>query len=67
MSIQETKSKQLKLNETMINLNKWLNDSHLFLNVKKTCCMFFTKTHTAIDCDPKVYVSAEIIQVVSYC
>lgn len=28
--------------------------------------VFFTKTHSASDCDPKVYVSGEIIQVVSH-
>ncbi len=43
----------------MINVNKWLNDSHLVLNVKKTLCNW--QTHSVIDCDPKMYVSGEII------
>ena len=25
-----------KLSEKMMNVNKWLDDSHLFLNLKKT-------------------------------
>ncbi len=55
-----------KLGAIMINVNKWLNDSNLVLNVKKTVCMFFTKTHSVVDCDPKMCVSGEIIQVVSH-
>ncbi len=61
MSMHKPKNKQLLSLVIMINVNKWLNDSHLVLNVKKTLCMFFTKTHSVIDCDPKMYVSGEII------
>ncbi len=61
MSMHKPKNKQLLSLVIMINVNKWLNDSHLVLNVKKTLCMFFTKTHSVIDCDPKMYVSGKII------
>ena len=60
------KEATLKLNSTMENVTTWLENSHLCLNVSKTVCMFFSKTHSASDCEHKVYVSGENIQVVSH-
>ena len=50
------KEAAFKLNTAMANVTTWLENSHLCLNVKKTVCMFFTKTHSASDCDHKVCV-----------
>lgn len=61
----KTKKATLKLNSTMENITIWLENSHMCLNVKKTVGMFFSKTHFASDCEHKVYVSSENIQVVS--
>lgn len=46
----------------MVNVSKWLSDSCLHLNVKKTVCMFFTKT-ACNSHEPDVYVSGERLQV----
>ena len=48
----------------MVQVTKWLSDSCLHLNVKKTVCMFFTKRATDAT-EPDVYVSGEKFQVVS--
>ena len=40
-----------KLNDTMVHVHKWLTDSQLHLNVKKTVCMFFfSKTNAVSYC-----------------
>ena len=40
-----------KLNDTMVRVHKWLTDSQLHLNVKKTVCMFFfSKTNAVSYC-----------------
>uniref|UniRef100_A0A8C7CP59 Reverse transcriptase domain-containing protein n=1 Tax=Oncorhynchus kisutch TaxID=8019 RepID=A0A8C7CP59_ONCKI len=61
------KSKQQaaqELTTVMVQVTKWLSDSCLHLNVKKTVCMFFTKRATDAT-EPDVYVSGEKLQVVS--
>jgi hypothetical protein len=50
-----------QLTIVMVQVTKWLSDSCLHLNVKKTVCMFFTKRAT----EPDVYVSGKKLQVVS--
>ena len=54
-----------KLSDTMVHVQKWLTCSQLNLNVKKTVCMFFRKTNTVSHCEPKISVSAEVIQTVT--
>jgi len=53
----------LQLTDTMVHVSKWLSDSCLQLNVKKTICMFFTKT-ACNSPEPDVYVSGERLQIV---
>ena len=61
------KSKQQaaqELTTVMVQVTKWLIDSCLHLNMKKTFCMLFTKRTTdATETD--VYVSGETLHVVS--
>ena len=54
----------LKLTNIMVHVTKWLTDSCLHLNVKKTVCMFFSKTKRP---DPvsSVQVSGTTLEVVS--
>lgn len=61
------KTKELaavKLNAAMVNVNNWLSESQLCLNMKKTVCMYFTKSNSTSD-NPGVFVAGEPIQVVS--
>ena len=44
---------------------KWLADSCLHLNVKKTICMFFKKRACKVSPEPDVYVAGKRLQVVS--
>ena len=48
----------------MVQVTKWLSDSCLHLNEKKTVCMFFTKVTTDAT-EPDGYVSGEKLQLVS--
>lgn len=50
---------------SMVHVHKWLADSQLHLDIKKTVCMFLSKSNTASGCDPKVQISGEVIQTVS--
>ena len=55
-----------KLSDAMVHVHQRLTDSQLYLNVKKTVCMLFSKTNTVSQCEPKVYVSGEVIQTVTH-
>lgn len=62
----KAKAAVVKLSDTMVHVHKWITDSQLHLNVKKTVCMFFRKTNTVSHCEPKISVSAEVIQTVTH-
>lgn len=53
-----------KLTEVMVHISKWLFNSCLHLNVKKTECMFFTK-RTSNSPNPDVYVAGKKISIVT--
>ena len=55
-----------KRSDAMVHVHQWPADSQLYLNVKKTVCMFFSKSNTVSYCEPKVYVSGEVIQTVTH-
>ena len=53
-----------QLSCAMVHVHQWLADSQP--NVKKTACMLFGKSNTVSHCEPKVYVSGEVIQTVTH-
>ncbi len=55
-----------RLRAIMTNVTKWLDDSHLFLNVKKTVLHVFLQRHTLHLTVIPNSVSGQIIQVVSH-
>lgn len=54
-----------QLSDIMVHVCKWLTSLQLNLNVKKTVCMFFSKSNTVSHCETNVCVSGEVIQTVT--
>ncbi len=60
-TIQETAS---ILTTELINIHKWLMKSHLLLNIKKTVCMYFTKTKMSLT-QSGVFLGGEELELVN--